>query len=74
MLKIIAYDFGLFDYSMRTSSSAFQAGSTMHKNFKIPLPEFSINCSAFGGTYAESSFCNKNDSSLIVSFPEPSKI
>ena len=46
----------LFDYSRRVSSSAFHAGSTMHKNFKSLSPEFSMNCLEFGGTYAESSF------------------
>ena len=34
----------------------FHAGSTMHKNFKLIEPVFSINCFEFGGTYAESSF------------------
>ena len=45
-----------FVYSNKISSSAFHAGSTMHKNFKSIEPIFSINCLEFGGTYAESSF------------------
>ena len=52
MLKIIV-DILLF-YSKISSSSAFHAGSTMHKKRNFTDPIFSINCFEFGGTYAES--------------------
>ena len=56
-----------------SSSSAFHAGSTMHKKRKFSDPTFSINCFEFGGTCAESFFSKQNISSSIFKFPLPSK-
>src|SRR3989344_6703530 len=57
-----------------SSSSGFQAGSTIQRNFKSLSPVFSIYCLEFGGMYITCPALTTDDSLSTCIFPCPCKM